>query len=179
MAALLIGTALAVAALLYVLAPLLRGAEQRARGSYVPVEAPEATALEALREIEFDQATGKLSAEDYAALRATYAPKALAELKAREAAGQGVVGLASGDGLAVEVADAARSGATHEAAEALIARMRARRTTCPEHGARPESDALYCSDCGRYLAGACLRCGAAVENANARFCGECGASLAA
>lgn len=157
--ALIVGTGLAVAGLLYVLAPLLQGAGTHERGTYVPELVPEASALEALREIEFDRATGKLSAEDYASLRATYAPLALAELKARE------IG--------------APAPSSADAAEQLIARMKSRGTNCPTHGARPESDALYCSDCGQFLAAACLRCGAAVEDPQSRFCGECGAALAA
>lgn len=64
-------------------------------------------------------------------------------------------------------------------AERLIARVKSRATTCPAHGPRPEPDALFCSDCGRYLAVACLRCGAAVDEEQARFCTECGHSLAA
>ncbi len=164
MLALIVGTALAVGALLFVLAPLLKGAGTHARGSYVPDLPPEASALEALREIEFDQATGKLSAEDYTTLKATYAPRALAELKARDAGAP---------------APSAVPAASADAAEALIARMKSRGTTCPAHGARPESDALYCSDCGRFLAAACLRCGAAVTDPQSRFCGECGSALAA
>lgn len=180
MTALLVGSALAVAALLYVLAPLVRGAAGTAvRGSYRPVVAPEASALEALREIEFDQATGKLSPEDYATLRATYAPRALAELEAREAAGEA-------GGAVAHAADAAPGAlavqavaAGDDAAERLIARIKARSTSCPTHGPRPESDALFCSDCGQYLAASCLRCGAAVPDPQSRFCGECGAQLAA
>ncbi|MDH5234534.1 MAG: cytochrome c biogenesis protein CcsA, partial [Gemmatimonadota bacterium] len=66
-----------------------------------------------------------------------------------------------------------------DAAERLIARVKARATTCPSCGPRPEPDALFCSDCGRYLAAACLRCGTAVEEADARFCTACGHALAA
>lgn len=171
---LIVGTVLAVGALLYVLAPLLRGTGTHVRGSYVPELAPEASALEALREIEFDQATGKLSPEDYSTLKATYAPRALAELQARESAG----GPGTADPDAIDGTIAGGAGAA-DAAERLIARMKSRGTSCPTHGPRPESDALYCSDCGTYLAGACLRCGAAVTDAHSRFCGECGAALAA
>jgi hypothetical protein len=169
MLALIVGSALSVAGLLYVLMPLLRGAAAtHVRGSYAPEEMPEASALEAMREIEFDQATGKLSPEDYATLRATYAPRALAELQARDA---GVT--------AARVAAGGRGTAEADAAERLIARMRSRSTSCPTHGPRPESDALYCSDCGQYLSASCLRCGAAVTDPQSRFCGECGSALAA
>lgn len=171
MLAMIVGSALSIAALLYVLMPLLRGeAATHVRGSYVPEEMPEASALEAMREIEFDQATGKLSPEDYATLKATYAPRALAELEARDAAAAGAAGVAHAPDSATAAADAA---------ERLVARMRARGTACPTHGPRPESDALYCSDCGQYLSANCLRCGAAVTDPHSRFCGECGTALAA
>lgn len=151
---LIVGGALAVLGLLYVLAPLVRGAGYS--GTAIPAPpAEEASAIEALREIEFDQATGKLSPEDYATLRATYAPLALAELEAREA------------------------GTVNDAAEQLIARMKSRELACAQCGPRPEGDAVFCSDCGRYLSSACLRCDAATEDPQSRFCGECGSSLAA
>lgn len=174
MLALIVGSALAVLGLAYVLAPLLRGAapvDVRPRALDL---GKEASAIEALREIEFDRATGKLSAEDYATLRAAYAPRALAELEARDRAD----GPAAATAMHTE-APAALSEASGDAAEQLIARMKARRLACPEHGPRPEGDALFCSDCGRYVAGACLRCGAAVDDPASRFCGECGAALAA
>lgn len=151
---LIVGSALAVLGLAYVLAPLMRGA--RYSGAAVPArKADEASAIEALREIEFDQATGKLSPDDYATLRATYAPLALAELEAREA------------------------GAVNDPAEQLIARMKSRALACAECGPRPEGDAVFCSDCGRFLSPACLRCGAAIDDPHSRFCGECGSALAA
>lgn len=156
MGALLTGSILAVLALAFVLAPLLKGAQYSAKvGSGDTGEAPEGSAIDVLREIEFDQATGKLSDEDYRTLRASYTPLALAELKARE----GVTEM--------------------DAAELLIARARKRSQSCPSCGPRPESDALFCSDCGRHLGGVCMHCGAAVTSDSARFCTECGGSLAA
>lgn len=151
---LIVGSALAVVGLIYVLAPLMRGARYSGAAISAP-PAEDASAIEALREIEFDQATGKLSPEDYATLRATYAPLALAELEARE------------------------TSAPADAAEQLIARMKSRELACAQCGPRPEGDAVFCSDCGRYLSPACLRCGAALEDPQSRFCGECGSSLAA
>lgn len=159
MTALLVGTLLAVLALAYVMVPLVRGATIE-RGAAAPELPEESSAIDALREIEFDQATGKLSPEDYATLKATYTPLALAELRAREAA-------------AAPQADAA------DPAEALIARFKERRPICPEHGVRPEADALFCSDCGRHLGGACASCGQPVDSDSARYCVHCGASLAA
>ncbi len=169
MTALLLGSGLAVAALVYVLLPLLRGSASLPTVVVTaPASAAEAGALEAMREIEFDKATGKLSDEDYAALRARYAPLALAELRAREAEAT-TIASASGAGTAV----------SPDPVEAMIARARARASSCGTCGPRPESDAVFCSDCGCSLLASCLRCGAAVEAPQARFCTGCGAALAA
>jgi cytochrome c-type biogenesis protein CcmI len=152
MLALGIGTVLALAAVAFVLYPLLVAG--RPRPAEAPEEIPGSTAVEALREIEFDRQTGKLSDADYASLKASYTERALAELRTEPAAGPDPV-------------------------EALVLGFRAQRRTCIEHGARPESDAAYCSECGRYLAGACPTCGAAITEPAARFCAGCGNALAA
>lgn len=84
MTALLIGTALAVASLCYVLYPLFQTAP--------PVATPpprlatvehEGSAVEALRELEFDRQTGKISDADYTALKARYTEEAVVAMRAR------------------------------------------------------------------------------------------------
>lgn len=179
MAALFLGSLLAVGALAFVLWPVLYGTTSARSGPRAGSEPDAASALDALREIEFDRATGKLSTEDYDTLRARYAPRAVEELRAREAA-SGVAGSVAGSAAgATSTVDAARVDAL-DPAEALIARARSLRgLTCPADGPRPESDALFCSDCGRYLGASCLKCGAAVEDPQARFCADCGTPLAA
>jgi ribosomal protein L40E len=82
--ALVIGTLLAIAALSFVLYPLLIGAYPG------PVEksrehSTENQAVDALREIEFDRETGKLSDVDYNSLKATYTRDAITAM--RESAG--------------------------------------------------------------------------------------------
>lgn len=73
--------AVAVAALLAVTSPLLFPRAAAAAGPSAP-EVDGVRAIDVLREIEFDRATGKLSDADYLALRTTYTPRALAELRA-------------------------------------------------------------------------------------------------
>jgi hypothetical protein len=116
-------------------------------------------ALRALKEIEFDRATGKLSDTDYEQLKAKYTAEALAALRGEPT-----------------------SDIAHRAPEA---RAHAPRIThdarCPEHGPRPEQDALFCSECGRRLGtaqGYCARCGTTLET-DARYCNRCGARVAA
>lgn len=121
---------------------------------------PQAVALRALKEIEFDRATGKLSDTDYAELKRKYEAAALAALR--------------GEG-----APAAVSRAPEQPARAPRTAHPAR---CPTHGPRPEVDALFCSACGRRLgdaaAGYCVRCGSALES-DSRYCNGCGARIAA
>jgi hypothetical protein len=145
-----------------VLQPLVRPGPVRP-ATYVPPD-PEETrrgvALAALREIEFDRETGKLSDTDYAVLKARYTSEAVAALRA----------------------DDATSGATD--IESLIA-ARTRALTgnapaCPACGPRPEPDAIFCSHCGRRIDSLhdCARCGAAVPR-DGRYCEQCGTSVAA
>ena len=82
MIALLVGTALALASLLYVLFPLLRA-------EVAPISVATRTnmrahspAVESLRELEFDRETGKISDADYAPLKARYTEQALAVIRA-------------------------------------------------------------------------------------------------
>jgi hypothetical protein len=82
MTAMLVGTALAIVALCFVLYPLFR----EPLGIAVPKRAavPDAgvtTAVEALREIEFDHVTGKLSDTDYAELKSAYTQTAVAAMR--------------------------------------------------------------------------------------------------
>lgn len=120
---------------------------------------PQTVALRALKEIEFDRATGKLSDTDYDQLKAKYTAEALAAMRG-EAPGYAVRG-------------------TRESP--ARAPLTANRALCPEHGARPEPGAQVCSECGRRLGtapGYCARCGRALET-EARYCNACGARVAA
>lgn len=160
MVALIIGTLLAIGALAFVLYPLFAGAivapirvRQTARQTS---NAAEQEAIVALREIEFDRATGKLSDSDYEELRTRYTERALDAMRRGELP-----------------ADA------NDPIEAAVLAYRARMAGCAQCGPRPEPDAVYCSDCGRYLPGACGNCGSAVSEPGAAYCTNCGRQLAA
>ena len=80
MIAMAVGTVLALLALAYVLYPLLVEMSPRPAGS--PGTPPiEHSAIDALREIEFDRETGKLSETDYAALKSRYTERAVSEMR--------------------------------------------------------------------------------------------------
>lgn len=154
---LILGTLLTLAALAFVLYPIFFPPAPRAFAFTRPTVVPAGdTAIVALREIEFDRATGKLSDTDYAQLKARYTREALAAMR-----------------------NEGKSPSADDEAEAAVLAYRARHPECPEHGPRPEPDAVFCSECGRYLPGACATCGAQVEESGSRFCASCGTRLAA
>lgn len=135
-----------------------------------PEETRKGVALLALREIEFDREMGKLSEADYDQLRRAYTSEALAAQRLEE-------GKAARAPEPIEALIAARvlqlkGNAPHAGSSAPLT------ASCPSCGPRPESDALFCSECGRLLAGApCARCGAPLRP-DARFCEGCGAPVA-
>jgi hypothetical protein len=89
MTALLIGTALAVASLCFVLYPLFRADVSVARRNTVygvrGAKPRQSYAVDALRELEFDRQTGKISDSDYEPLKARYTEQALAVMRAGNA----------------------------------------------------------------------------------------------
>ena len=159
---LVVGTLLAVVAVAYVLYPLLFGTARASRRPIgLPLVAPAADedAIVALREIEFDRATGKLSDTDYAELKSRYTARALEAMRARGESGA--------------------EAAPEDLVEATVLAYRARLKSCARCGPRPEPDAIYCSNCGAYLDEKCAGCGRVVEEAGAAFCAGCGRQLAA
>ena len=156
--ALVIGTLLAVGALAFVLYPVFFGVTRQPTIAVTPRLSEGESAVAALREIEFDRATGKLSETDYAELKARYTKEAIAVMRREKAS---------------------PAGAMDAEIEAAVKAYRETHVTCPEHGPRPEPDAAYCSDCGRYLRDRCADCGAPVVEQDARYCVNCGVRLAA
>src|SRR5688500_20022312 len=84
MAALIVGTLLAVAALAYVLYPLFAepGSISVRRRAARPEPTAREEAVAALREVEFDRETGKLSDSDYSTLKGRYTAEAIAAMRA-------------------------------------------------------------------------------------------------
>jgi len=80
--ALLVGTALAVASLLYVLYPLYRADLAPTTRAPLPMRDAQSPAIDALRELEFDRETGKISDADYEPLKTRYTEQALAVMRA-------------------------------------------------------------------------------------------------
>lgn len=159
------GLLLALVAAWYVMGPVLRprpAAEVAEDLDFEEDLSPRTRAVRALKEIEFDRATGKLADADYDELKAQYTAEALAAMRAGD--------VAEGE-----------EGAPEPGAGAAGAVAPVRGAVCPVDGPRPETDAEFCSACGRRLASApgfCRQCGAALEIA-ATFCNACGFRVAA
>lgn len=163
MTELLLAALLALAVMGYVLWPMLRGSEPLESDDSVPEaeETRRGRAVNALREIEFDHATGKLAEDDYAALRERYTAEAVAAARA----------------------DSALSSAERGDLEDMITARRKALAAgggpadCVTCGPRPEADARFCSTCGERLptGRSCVSCRAVVP-ADGIFCELCGAA---
>ncbi len=86
MNALIAGSLLAVGALCYVLYPLFVPPRVRARTGESNVARAESASVEALRDLEFDRATGKISDADYEPMKARYTARALNAIRAGDVA---------------------------------------------------------------------------------------------
>jgi hypothetical protein len=130
-------------------------------------ETPRGVALLALKEIEFDRETGKLSDEDYRFLKEKYTAEALEALRAEE-------GTKAPDDVEALIAHRVRALRSAAASAPPGARV------CVSCGPRPEPDAVFCSTCGSRLpaAATCGHCGAAL-GVDSRFCEGCGSQVAA
>jgi hypothetical protein len=159
---------LGLAGLWLVLQPLLLPGRVRPRLAEPldPEETPKGIALAALKEIEFDRETGKLSESDYQLLKTKYTSAAIEALRSETAGGADDV----------EAMVAARVRVLRLAADSTLPGA----PTCSSCGPRPEPDAVFCSECGRRLAaaGRCTSCGAAIVPGS-RFCDGCGTQVAA
>lgn len=146
------GLVLALLAVLLVLEPVLRAASGRVVTAAAPIFsdsddeddpllARRDRALAALREIDFDKATGKLSDEDYDRMKAQFTGEALEAIRASDA----------GNSPTLRLSDSPTSDV-----EALIASARAgsspRHKFCLECGAPLEGPGRFCTECGTPVA---------------------------
>jgi hypothetical protein len=144
LSALALGTVLAVGALAFVLYPLFFDVRPRRRSARQAVTHTDDSAIRALREIEFDKATGKLSDVDYAELRREYGAKAVRELRR--------AGAPAAEAPASQLTPVASAPPT-DPIEDRVRAYRAVHRDCRACGLRPESDAIFCSNCGVFLDG--------------------------
>lgn len=168
---------LGVVGLWLVLQPLIRPRSSRSLPfePLDPEETPKGIALAALKEIEFDRETGKLSDADYDFLKAKYTGAALESLRQEqvEAVSGGVEALIANKVRALRFASAATPTDTP-------LQSAGPGQACSTCGPRPEADAVFCSSCGCLLPALlhCNRCGASLAPGG-RFCESCGQPVAA
>ena len=162
---LIAGLVMALAAVLLVLEPLLRSASGHevtapqplfsdSDDDDDPALARRDRALAALKEIDFDRATGKLSDEDYGKLKAEFTEDALAALREADAA----AAAASPPDL-VAVSGNRSPGPVVDDVERLVASAR-------KGGNGGKAGRRFCFECGTALKGAnrfCLECGTALR----------------
>lgn len=160
---LVFGLLLALLAVFAVVLPILRPPVGAPKPSILfdepeddPVEHRKALALAALKEIEFDRATGKLSDADYQAMLERYTREAVEALRAADAP----AAQAAEAGAPPAVVVAAGSGGNGHAAE-------------PEDAVERLIAKARQAGKGQKF---CINCGAVLEGSG-RFCVECGARV--
>lgn len=146
MTAILGGVLLALGVLLFILEPVVSG--QRAilydgEDVYDEAAAKRRIALTALRDLEYDRATGKIEGDDYQRLKAELSREALRHLETRKEEGR--------PGPGAEGVEQHALGLEQE-----IARIRAALREglgCPECEAVNRPGSSFCSTCGATLPG--------------------------
>lgn len=123
------------------------------------LEEEKESAYNALKEAEFDYETGKLSDEDFQAIKDKYGAKAVEAMKKLENYQGKKVG-----------------GTKRESSRGLSPK-----NFCSSCGAKIEKGAKFCGSCGiaqiKAKANICARCGAEHKK-GARFCASCGQAIA-
>ncbi len=123
----------------------------------------------ALKELEFDYHTGKLSDEDYRELCDVYKSEALQAIRTLEEGDA-----AARDSIEAEVENEIRSRRRRLPGQS--GGKGASQVLCPACGGDNEEGSSFCSDCGAPLGEKCRKCGALNDPA-AQYCSECGLRL--
>lgn len=171
---LIVGLLVAVVCLGMVLEPLVRPIPSSSSGVVVrdwsdldETDSPKVRALTAINEIDFDLATGKLSEEDHATLKARYSAEALAAIEAEK-----------------KEDEEASANNGEDLAEAAISSAREFTSgACAICDGFLEPGAAFCSSCGCAVFAAdararCCICGSSLEE-GASFCTDCGSAVEA
>lgn len=119
----------------------------------------------AIKDLENEYATGKLSEADYRSLRAKYEAKAVTLLQELDRVVATLPRAETDDTIEREVARLRRASKKEDA------RM------CPQCGAPYAAEDVFCTKCGAALRGArCPSCGARAAIGD-KFCRQCGTAL--
>ena len=177
---LLLGFALLLGIAFAVVRPLIekQGLKEKRLGPVEALAAQRDMLLNALRDLDFDHATGKIADEDYAPQRARLAAEGAAVLKQLD-----TLGVTPRAGDKAGPAGRARRQAPANVDDAVEAAVAARRRSpvvesivCHHCSASAQTADKFCPRCGAVLAAACPECGRACRPAD-KFCAGCGAKF--
>ena len=154
--AIALALAMALIAVMIVLEPLLRAASGRAVVAAEPIFSDSDDeddpalirrdrALAALKEIEFDRATGKLSDDDYGRMKTQFTAEALDALRAADAA-------AAASAPTLPPSHPPTDDAIEQLITAARTKATAQRRFCLECGAPTPGAGKFCLECGTPLA---------------------------
>ncbi len=153
--AIAIGLILLGGATAFVIKPFRVGSRRAPKKTSASLSQREAhtAALKALRDLDFDFRTGKVSEEDYSGLRTQ---------------------------LVIEAAKYVEAAAHEDdQLEALIRTRKqalAREKPCPKCGEKLDAETRFCPHCGTEIGSPCPSCGKAVKPGDL-FCRSCGSKL--
>jgi zinc ribbon protein len=142
----LFAVGLAVLVGVFIAGPLLGDSRDRAPGADDITSAWRAereSLLTALRELDFDQATGKVADEDYAPQRAALVTRGVAILQQLDALAE-----KPADSVEAQLETAVR------VVRARLSGMESTRLACPRCGAPHQANDRFCAKCGAPLTGA-------------------------
>lgn len=149
----IIGLLLFGAAITFVSLPFRKGQQQATKSSQVhtPKAGHRQTVLSALRDLDFDFKTGKVSEEDYAPLRAQLLGEAAQCLEAEKREEEQLEALIQTRRKAkAENVTCEHCGTPMEASQRFCSKCgsAAQHQSCPSCGKKIRAGDLYCSSCG-------------------------------
>ncbi len=124
----------------------------------------------ALKELDFDFETGKLSADDYKQLREKYEGKAIAVMKEQDVLEAKWKEAERRIPLKTQKEETSVEPQKEKPVESTDA------SNCPNCQAKTQATDRFCPQCGTSLNAFCPECGNAVHS-NDRFCNKCGHAL--
>ena len=153
--AIFVGLAMLVATLPFIVGPFKKETLNGTKNStdMTPAEQKQAV-MSALRDLDFDFGTGKVSEEDYVSLRAQLVTEAAEHIQSEE----------SIEDEQIETMISARKASLSKGQE------------CSNCGTAVEAESRFCSQCGTSMENNCPSCGKAVQAADI-FCTACGMNL--